>query len=84
MYKKRLAGLDVVLVLWYTDCTVKAAAARIPIHSSASSIYVSCVLYERTRLPSTQCILSMIEFDYGLPGESGLLLIPYSFSIKIY
>ena len=64
------------LVLWYIDRTTKAAAARIPIHGSASSTYISCRLYVRARLPSTLCILSMIAFACGFPEESGLVLIP--------
>ena len=65
------------LVLFHVDCTAKASAARIPIHRSASSTYVSCRLYVRTRFPINLCTLSMIDFTCGFPGEYGLVLIPY-------
>ena len=68
------------LVLWYVYCTAKAAAANIPIHGSASSTYISCRLYVRCNW----CILSMTAFDCGLPEEAGLVLIPYSFYIKLF
>ena len=70
-------------LLWYADRTVKAAVDRITIHGSASSTYVFCILYEHTRLPNTVCIISMIAFACGFPGESGLVLIPYSFYINL-
>ena len=72
------------LVVWYVERTAKAAAARIPIHGSSSSTYVSCRCYVRTILPSTLCILSTIAFAYGFPGDAGLVLIPYLFSIKLF
>ena len=72
------------LVVWYVERTAKADAPRITIHGSASYIYVSCRLYVRTILPSTWCILSTIVFACRLPGDEGLLLIPYSFSIKLF
>ena len=59
-------------------------AARIPIHGSTSYKFVSCRLYVLTRLPNTYCVLSMIASACGLPGEAGLVLIPYSYSIKIF
>ena len=71
-------------VRWYVDSTAKATAKRIPINRFASSKYVSCRLYVRTRLPNTLCSLSMVAFACGFPGEGGLFLIPYSFSIKIF
>ena len=71
-------------IMWYVDCTAKSAAARIPINGSASSTYVSCGFYVCTRFPNTWCILSMVAFSFGLPGEAGLVLIPYSFSIKLF
>ena len=40
------------LVRWYLIFTAKSAAARMPIHGSASSKYVSCRLYVCTIFPS--------------------------------
>ena len=71
------------LVLWYVERTVKSAAARIPIHGPAPSTYVSCKFYVRTRFPSTWCSIFTIAFACGLPGDTDLVLIPYSFSIKL-
>ena len=65
------------LALWYVGRTTKAVATRISIHGSELSTYVSCRLYVITKLPSTWCILSMVEFTCGLPGEAGLVLILY-------
>ena len=70
------------LVRWYVHRTMKASAARITMHGLASSTDVSCRLYVCTRFPSTWCILSMVEFECGLPEESRLVLIAYFFSIK--
>ena len=61
----------------------KAVAARMPIHGSASSTYVSCRLYERTRFPSNWCIISMVAFASGLPEGAGFFLTPYYCFIKI-
>ena len=71
-------------VLWYVDRTKKADASRIPIHGSASYIYVSCRLYVRTRFSSTWFIFSMIAFACGFRGEAVLVLILYSFSIRLF
>ena len=54
-----------------------------PIHGSTSSTYISCILYVRTRFPITWCILYVVAFSRGLPGKSGLVLIPYYCSVKI-
>ena len=70
--------------LWYIDCTANYYASRIPIHRSASSTYVSYRLYVCTRLPITWCIISMLVLACGLPWEAGLVLIPYSSSIKLF
>ena len=72
------------LVLWYVDCTTNATAARIPIHRSESSTYIYCRLYVHTRLPSNWCILYIIAFACGFPEKSGLVLITYSFYIKLF
>ena len=72
------------LVVWYLEHTAKTSAARITIHGSASSTYVYCILYVPTRFPSTWCIISMIAFACRLSGESGLVLIPYYYFIKIF
>ena len=72
------------LVLWYVDCTAKAAASRIPINGSASSTYASCRLNVRTRFLSTLFILYIIAFACGFLEGSGLVLKPYSFSIRIF
>ena len=72
------------LVVWYVYHTAEAAAARILIHGSASSTYVSFRLYVRTGLPSTWCIISTIAFTYGFSGDAGLVLITYSFSIMLF
>ena len=72
------------LVVWYVERTVKAAAARIPIHGSAPSAYFSCRWYVRTIFPINWCILSTVVFACGLPGDAGLVLLPYLFSIKIF
>ena len=54
------------LILWYVRCTVKVAATRIPIHSSASSMYFSCILYVRTIFLNNLWILSFFWFwNYG-------------------
>ena len=71
------------LFQWYVLCNPKAAATRMPIYGSASSKYVSCRLYVRTRLTSTWCIISMVAFSCEFPGESGFVLIPYSCSTKL-
>ena len=65
------------LVPWYVGCSEEAVAARTLIHGSASSTYVSCILYVRMRFPSNLCILSMMTFTCGLPRESGLVLVSY-------
>ena len=70
--------------LWFVDSNVEAAAARITIRGYASFTYVSCRLYVRTRLPNTWFILSMVTFFCVFPGEAGLVLIPYSFFIKLF
>ena len=72
------------LVLWYIDSTANAASTRIHIHQSASYKYVSCMMYECTRFISTWCILSTITPVCGFPVEASLVLIPYSFYIKIF
>ena len=72
------------LFLWCIYCTMKANAIRIPTHGSASSTYVSCILYAHTRLPSTWCILYIVSFACGFLGGYFLVLIPYSFSIKLF
>ena len=72
------------LVLWYVDFTAKAADTSIPIHGSAPSTSSPCRLYVRTRFPSTWCILSMISFFCLFLGGDFLVLISYSFSIKIF
>ena len=71
------------LVRWYVLLTVKTSVARMNIHVSASVTYVYCILYARKIFPSTGCILSIVAFTYRFPGKSGLVLIPYSCSIKI-
>ena len=71
------------LVWRYILCTTKSNAARMPIYGSASSTYVSCRLYVRTRFPNTWCILYMVSFACGFPRESGLILITYSCSVKL-
>ena len=70
-------------VWWYVLCTMKYASARMPIHGSASSTYVSCILYVCKRFLKTWYIISMVTFACGFPGGSGSVLIPYSCSIKI-
>ena len=65
-------------VLWYVECTTKSSDARIIIYRSASSTYVFCGLYVRTRIPITWCIISMILFACGFNWESCLVLIRYS------
>ena len=72
------------LVLCYVDHTKNSAASMIPIHGSASSTYVYFRLYVCTRLTINLCIISMMAFTYGLTGRYGLVLIPYSFSIRIF
>ena len=72
------------LVVCYIGCTTKAAAARIPIHVSASYTYVSCRLYVRKIFPSTWCILSTVSFACGFPWDAVLVIIPSSFSINIF
>ena len=37
-----------LFVLWYVDRTTKAPTARITIHGSETSTYISCIWYERT------------------------------------
>ena len=81
--KTRCTGL-LTLVVWYVKRTAKAATARIPIHGSALSTYVSCRLYVRTEFPSTFCILSMIPSALEFPGDTGLVLIPQLFYIKLF
>ena len=71
------------LVRWYVLCTAEVDAAMMPINGSSSSIYIFCILQERTRFPITTCILSMIFFAYGFPKEAYLVLIVYYCSIKI-
>ena len=68
----------------YVYITSKSAAAGIPINGSESSTYVSCIFYVRTRFPNNLCILSMAVFSCGFPGGSGLVLIMYSFSVKLF
>ena len=72
------------LVCWYVERTTKSSSARIPSHGSASSTYVSLRLYMHTRFPTTWCFLSVVLFSCGLPEEAYLVLIPYSFSIKLF
>ena len=72
------------LFLWHVEHTETDAATRIPIHWSASYTYVSYRFYFLTRFPSTWCIISMISLSCGFPGESGLVLIIYSYYIKIF
>ena len=72
------------LAVWYVHRTAKATVARIHIHGSESSTYVSCRLYVRTIFPSTLCIISTIVYAYGFPGDTGLVLISYSFYIKLF
>ena len=72
------------IVRWYVERTEKAAAASNPIHGSASSTYGSFMLYFHARFPSDLCILSVVVFACGFPEESGLFLIPYSFSINLF
>ena len=72
------------LVRWYIDRTVKASVLRIPIQGSESSKYVSCRLYVHKMFPNTWCIISMVAFACEFPGESGLVLIPYYCSIKLF
>ena len=73
-----------IFLLWYIYYTLKASAASIPIHGSASSTYVSCRLYVCRRFHSNWCIVSMISFSCGFPGEYGLVLIPYPYSVKLF
>ena len=72
------------LTLWYMEHTMKAYADSIPIHGSASSTYVSCILYIRTRFTITWWILYGIAFLWGFPGEYGLVLIANSTFIKLF
>ena len=72
------------LTLWFVEHTSKEDADNIPIHSSASSTYVSSRLYVLTIFPSAWLILYMIEFSWGLPGAYDLVLIPYYYSIKLF
>ena len=72
------------LTWWYVYRTAKEAEYNIPIHGSASSTYVSYGLYVRTIFPSSLWILSTINFDWEVPGEYGLVLIPYSSSVKLF
>ena len=72
------------LVVWYVDRIAKADSDRITINGTASSMYVYCKLYVRTRFPITWCIIYMILFACGFHGEAGLVLIPYLSSIKIF
>ena len=71
------------LVRWYILRTAKNSATKIYIHGSVSSTYVSCRAYVRTRLISTWCIISMVAFACGFPGESGFVLIQYYCSINL-
>ena len=66
------------LVLWYVECTTKSSDARIFNYGIASTKYVFCRLYVRTRFPITWCIISMILFACGFNWESGLVLIRYA------
>ena len=75
---QKLIGPECFLVQWYVLCTTKAVSARIPIHVSASSKYVSWRLYVRTWFPITWFILSMVVFVCVLPEGAGFFLIPYS------
>ena len=84
VYTKNYMAWNLPLVMCYVNHTTKVAAARITIHGSASSTYISCRLYMRTRFPSSWCIISMIVLDCGLPRETGLVLIKYSFPIKLF
>ena len=72
------------LVRWYIERITKWYSAKIPIHGSASSTYGSCSLYVCTRFPATWCILSIVAFACGFPEEYDLVLIIYSFSIKVF
>ena len=67
------------LVRWYVYHTAKSSADKILVHGSASSTYVYCGLNVDTVLPRTSCIFSIVVFALGLPGEAGLVLIPYYF-----
>ena len=67
----------------YVLHNAKAVAARIPIHGSASSTYVSCRLYVHTIFLNTWYNMYMVEFACGFPGYVGLVLIPYYCSIKL-
>ena len=71
------------LVRWYILCTTREAAARMPVHGSASSTYIYCRLYVSYVHDSLVLDVFVVAFSYGFPMESGLLLIPYTFSIKI-
>ena len=85
MYQKKSIWPGLLsLVLWYVDCNAKVDAARITIHGSDSSTYVSCILYVRISFPINLCFTYMISLDCGFPGESGLVLIIYSFYIKLF
>ena len=78
-----LIGPDFCLVQWYLIRTGKAAAARKSIHGSELSTYVYCRLYVSYVHDSLVLDVFVVAFSYGFPMESGLLLIPYTFSIKI-
>ena len=71
------------LVWWYVICTTKSAAARVTIHGSASSTYVSCGFQEHTIFPITWCIIYMVEFACEFPEEVGFVLIPCSCYINL-
>ena len=71
------------LFRWYVLHTTKSDVDRTPINGSVSYTYVSCRLYLLTRCLSTWCILYMVEFSCGFPGEAGLILIPHSCYIKL-
>ena len=72
------------LFRWYVERTEKGVADSIPIHGSESYTYVSCTLYVCARFSGTWCIISMVALTCGLPEETGLLLIHYYFSIKLF
>ena len=72
------------LVLCQVNFTEKSAAARITIHGSASSTYISGRLYIRATFSNTRFILSVISFDCGFLGGSGLVFIKYYSYIKLF
>ena len=72
------------LIIWFVYHTAKAYSARIPIHGSAPSMYVSHIFYVCVRRSITWCILYVITFACGFSGEFGLYFIPYSSSLKLF